>query len=88
MKTDRTENRVKRHLVLFVFPDKQPCYVGRQHVLQQQAVQVLPSLDLVLLCAVFVLKQEVLTEAGLVLSDTNIVRLEQTMRETMASENR
>lgn len=43
--------------------------MGRQHVLQQQAVQVLPGLDLILLRAVLVLEQEVLAEARLVLAD-------------------
>ena len=46
-----------------------------QHVLQQQAVQILPGLDLILLCAVLVLQQEVLAEAGLILGQRNIVRL-------------
>lgn len=41
--------------------------MSRQHILQQQAVQVLPGLDLVLLRAVLVLQQEVLPEAVLVL---------------------
>lgn len=45
-----------------------------QHVLQQQAVQILPGLDLILLCAVLVLQQEVLAEAGLILGQRNIVR--------------
>lgn len=43
--------------------------MGRQHVLQQQAVQVLSGLDLILLRAVLVLEQEVLAEARLVLAD-------------------
>lgn len=57
------------YLVLFVLADKQRCHVGRQHVLQQQAVQVLPGLDLILLRAVLVLQQEVLAEARLVLEE-------------------
>lgn len=61
------------HLVLLTLPYKQRCHVGRQHVLQQQAVQVLPGLDLVLLRAVLVLQQEVLAEAGLVLAGRNAV---------------
>lgn len=64
---------ISSHLVLFILPDKQRCHMGRQHVLQQQAVQVLPGLDLVLLRAVLILQQEVLAEAGLVLADKNTV---------------
>lgn len=45
--------------------------MGRQHVLQQQAVQVFSGLDLILLRAVLVLQQEVLAGAGLVLADTH-----------------
>ena len=52
-----------------------------QHVLQQQAVQVLPGLDLILLRAVLVLQQEVLTEAGLVLGKRDTVRLKLKTRE-------
>lgn len=52
--------------------------MGRQHILQQQSVQVLPGLNLVLFCAILILEQEVLTEAGLVLGDGNTVRSEQT----------
>lgn len=43
--------------------------MGGQHILEQQAVQVLPGLDLILLRAVLVLQQEVLAEARLVLAD-------------------
>ena len=41
--------------------------MGRQHVLQEQPVQVLPCHDLVLFRAVLVLEKEVLTAAVLIL---------------------
>lgn len=37
--------------------------MGRQHVLQEQAIQVLPGLNLILLRTVLVLQKEVLAEA-------------------------
>lgn len=43
--------------------------MGRQHVLQEQPVEVLPSHDLVLFSAVLVLEKEVLTAAVLVLQE-------------------
>lgn len=74
---------LKPHLILFILPNKQRSHMGRQHVLQQQAVQVLPGLNLVLFCAILILKQEVLAEAGFILADRNTVRSEKTIKETV-----
>lgn len=64
------------HLVLLVLSDKQCCHVGRQHIFQQQTVQVLPRLNLVLLRAVLVLELEVLPKAVVVLGGRPAVMLQ------------
>lgn len=58
------------HLVLLILPDKQRGHMCWKHVLKQQAVQILPGLDLILFDAIFILEQEVLARAGFILPKT------------------